>query len=538
MRVLLVNPAFPVTYWSLDHMLPFVGKSWLVPPLSLITLAALLPQHWEFRLIDLEVEPLRDQDILAADVVMLSGMLVQRESLHEILARCKRLNVPTVVGGPYATSTPDELPEATHLFLGEAEGRIDEFAADLEAGRARRLYREDGKPDLATSPVPRFDLLRPDAYHYWALQYSRGCPFTCEFCDITVLYGRRPRTKSAEQVIAELEAIRGAGFSGRVMFVDDNFIGDKKAVKRFLPELAAWRNRTRAPLDFFTEASIDLAEDPELVSAMTAAGFAVVFIGIESPSKESLLETRKNQNLRRDMIEQLRSLRSLGLDVWGGFILGFDHDGPDIFERMIEFVERSGIAYATVGMLMALPNTPLYKRLEREGRLRPDPPTGDNLAFSNVVMKLPAPQMIEGYLHVVETLYEPERYFARCREHLRYWQPPGGLTVPISARDLLVVARSIWVQGVRGPYRRAYWRFLAWVLRKHPGKIALAFAQACAGHHFITYTRETVAANLRKQLALLEEFPAPEQRPLLLAREPRGPEPRAAEAVLRESDVA
>jgi radical SAM superfamily enzyme YgiQ (UPF0313 family) len=503
LRVLLVSPAYPDTYWSLRHTLPLVKRRWLLPPLGLLTVAALLPRSWECRLVDLAIEPLRDADLRAADVVLLTGMLVQRASLHAVLARCQRLGVRTVVGGPYATALPETLADADHLVLGEAEELIPELAADLARGRVRRVYREADKPALAASPVPRYDLLSRDAYAYMALQFSRGCPFLCEFCDITTLYGRRPRTKTPAQVLAELEAIRATGFEGRVMFVDDNFIASKKQVRALLPEIAAWRRRTRARLDFFTEASINLADDPELVDRMTAAGFAVVFVGIETPSEEALRETRKLQNLKRDLAAQVRSLRARGLDVWGGFILGFDSDGPECFDRMIEFVQRSGIVYAMAGMLEALPNTPLYRRLEREGRLRPAPAAGDSLAFTNVVTKLPARSLIEGYTRVLETLYDPETYFERCREHLAHWRPAPGPARAISLAEVAVLWRSLRTQGLASPYRRAYWRFLAWAARR-PGRLPLALAQACAGHHFITYTRDTVVPSLRERLRRLE----------------------------------
>jgi radical SAM superfamily enzyme YgiQ (UPF0313 family) len=502
--VLLVSPAYPSTFWSLEHTLPLVRRRWLLPPLGLLTVAAMLPRDWDLRLVDLAIgQELLDEDLRAADVVMLSGMLVQRDSLRAVLRRCRRLGVRTVVGGPYATAMPATLADADHLVLGEAEEIVPELAADLAAGRARRVYQEGDKPDIRKTPIPRFDLLEVGAYHYLPVQFSRGCPFLCEFCDIISLYGRRPRTKTPPQLLAELDAIRRLGFSGRIMFVDDNFIANQNEVRKLLPELAAWRHRTRAPFDFFTEASINLADDPELVDLMTAAGFAVVFVGIESPSKESLRETRKLQNLRHDLVEQVRSLRARGLDIWGGFILGFDHDGEDSFDRMIEFVQRSGIAYATVGMLTALPNTALHARLAREGRLRPDSETGDMFALTNVVTKLPEPVLLRGYLRVLETLFEPETYFERCREHLRHWEPAPGLAREATAADLAAVARSLWRQGVQGRYRRAYWRFLAGVLLGAPRKLPLAIAQACAGHHFITYTRETVAPRLRARLRQL-----------------------------------
>jgi radical SAM superfamily enzyme YgiQ (UPF0313 family) len=499
-RALLVNPDFAETYWSLRHTLPLTRRKWLVPPLGLLTVAALLPRRWELRLVDLAFESLRDEELRAADVVMLTGMLVQQRSLHEVLERCRRLGVRTVVGGPYATAQPEQLAAADHLVLGEAEELVPALAEDLEAGRAQRLYVEARKPDLRLSPIPRHDLLRRGAYQYLALQFSRGCPFTCEFCDVTRLNGRRPRTKPPEQVLAELEAIRATGFRGRVMFVDDNLIGDPRRAREMLAAVAAWRRRTGAPFDFFTEASVNLADDPVLVRLMTAAGFAVVFIGIETPSEDSLRETRKLQNLRRDLIAQVRELRRAGLDVWAGFILGFDHDGAEAFDRMTAFVQEAGIPYAMVGMLIALPGTKLYERLQREGRLLPDVATGDMFAPTNIVTALPTADLLAGYARVLETLYEPEAYFERCREHLRHFGLPAEPPSPAPGA-LGVVARSLVTQGMRSSYRRAYWRFLAWVVRHHPRKLPLALAQACAGHHFLTYTRETAVPGLRAALA-------------------------------------
>jgi radical SAM superfamily enzyme YgiQ (UPF0313 family) len=501
MRVLLVNPEFPDNYWSLRHALPFVRRRCGLPPLGLITLAALLPGRWELRLADLNVEPLSDDDLGWADTVMLTAMITQRESLHEVLGRCRRLGIPTVVGGPYATALPAELGDADHVAVGEAEELAGPLAVDLEAGRAQRLYRETRKPDLTEAPVPRFDLLPRNVYHDMALQFSRGCPFRCEFCDIIVMYGRRPRTKTAEQVIAELEAIRATGFSGSVFFVDDNFIGNKKAVKAVLPEIAAWRERVGGRMSFYTEASINLADDDELVRLMTEAGFRSVFIGIESPSEESLRETRKVQNLERDLLERVHSLLERGLGVSAGFILGFDHDGADAFDRMIDFVQRSAIPHAMVGVLMALPHTPLYHRLEREGRLRAEVPL-DNFGLTNVVTAIPDAEMISGYRRVMQGLYEPEAYLQRCRENVRRFRPAPGPPLR-GGHALSAAARVLWAQGVRSPYRAAYWRYLGWALRQHRTDLLRAFQLAAVGHHYITYTRETVLPRLAAQAAEL-----------------------------------
>ena len=498
MRALLINPEFPDSYWSGKHALPIANRRCLLPPLGLITVAAMLPRHWTVRVVDLNVQRLSDREIRRADVVMLTGMIVQRESLHRVLDRCKRLGVRTVVGGPYATSMPDDLAAADHVVVGEAEQLMEDLVTDLAIGQGPHFYRETDKPDLTTSPVPRFDLLKPGAYHQMCLQYSRGCPFTCEFCDIIVMYGRKPRTKAPAQVVAELEAIRATGFVGDVFFVDDNFIGNKKAVRAMLPDVAAWRRETRCALEFYTEASMNLADDDGLVDLMTDAGFTAVFIGIETPSPESLRETKKLQNLRRNLEDQVHRLLNRGLDVWGGFILGFDNDGPEIFDRMIKFVQKAAIPYAMVGLLGALPNTPLYRRLEKEGRLRRNF-TGDQFGLTNVITKLPTSLMIPGYRKVMETLYHPEVYFQRCRENLARWNPVPGSHRPLVLRDLFSAWRALWAQGIRAPYRRAYWRFIRWTIRHQPTKLGRAIAQAAAGHHYITYTKNVVVPALEHQ---------------------------------------
>jgi radical SAM superfamily enzyme YgiQ (UPF0313 family) len=322
------------------------------------------------------------------------------------------------------------------------------------------------------------------------------------------MYGRRPRTKAPEQVVAELDAIHATGFAGDVFFVDDNFIGNKKDVRAMLPHVSAWRRRTRAPFDFYTEASMNLADDLDLVDQMTDAGFTSVFIGIETPSPEALAETRKIQNLKRDLADQVHSLLERGMDVWAGFILGFDSDGPDIFDRMIDFVRRAAIPYAMVGILGALPNTPLFARLKKEGRLRPEF-KGDQFGLTNVITKIPAEQMVAGYRRVLENLYSPEEFFRRCRENLERWKPVAGSGRRPQLRDFRNALRAIRGQGLNSPYRRAYWRFLRWVVRHQPQKLARALAQAAAGHHYITYTRQVVVPSLKQQaLSLPEALPA------------------------------
>lgn len=513
MKTLLVSPEAPDAYWGAKHSLDFVGRRCLLPPLGLITVAALLPPSWECRLVDMNAEPLQDEDLRWADVVLLTGMLVQRLSLHAVLARCRQLGVRTVVGGPYATTLPEALGDADHIVVGEGEGLVPHLAAALARHDAGRLYHEATKPDLATAPVPRFDLLPPRTYYHLSLQYSRGCPFSCEFCNIVELFGRQPRVKTPQQIVAELEAIRATGFVGDVFFVDDNFIANRKAVREVLPAIARWRNASHAPIEFYTEASMNLAEDESLVDSMVAAGFHAVFLGIETPNEAALAEAGKFQNLQGDPVSRVHRLLRRGLDVWGGFILGFDNDGPDIFDRMIEFVRQAAIPYAMVGLLGALPGTRLFARLQKEGRLRPllTSDSGDQFSLTNVINRLPVQQILAGYRRVMETIYDPDNYFERCRQNLIRWARPAANPSRISLSELKAGWRALVTQGLQSPYRRAYWRFLRWVVGHHPRKLARAIAQAAVGHHYIVYTRETVLPALERAW---ERFAANEGEPM------------------------
>jgi radical SAM superfamily enzyme YgiQ (UPF0313 family) len=513
MHALLINPLFPDTYWSQRHALPYVRKQCLLPPLGLITVAAMLPEHWTVELVDMNVEPLSDEHLRRADVAMLTGMLAQSSSLHDTLARSREAGVRTVVGGPYATSVPDQLQDADHLVVGEAEMLMGELAADLEAGRPKRIYRAEERPHLRYSPVPRYELLKRGAYHHLALQFSRGCPFNCEFCDITAMFGKSPRTKSPDQIIEELDAIRKTGFRGDVFFVDDNFIGNKGAVRELLPRIADWRRKARARLNFYTEASMNLSQDDGLMTDMVRAGFTAAFVGIETPSESALRETHKLQNVKMDLTEAVHRLLSKGLDVWGGFIIGFDNEGEDIFDRMIRFVQQSGIPYAMVGMLQALPNTPLYSRLKREGRLKGLPHDAcDQFACTNFVTRMEPKTLLEGYRKLLATLYQPDVYFERCRRNLEQWVPARGSRRRYNRTELMAALRTLLSRRASPDYRRSYRRFLRWAATHHPRKLGKAIAQSIVGHHYVTYTRETVLPRLESQIAELTESVAGEDR--------------------------
>jgi len=503
-KVLMVWPRFPASFWSLGEVMEIVPERSLVPPLGLITVAGLCPKQWKIHLIDLAFEELRDEDILWADLVMVSAMAVQREGVRQTLERAAKLNRRTMIGGPYASSEPNTmLTLADHVVVGEPDEIFPEIAADLERGAARRLYRVTEKPDVSRTPVPRFDLLALQKYTLVSVQFSRGCPFTCEFCDIITLYGRRPRTKSPAQLIGELDALLQLGWRKDVFVVDDNFIGNSKAALELACELERWQRRNRYPFAFFTEASIDLAARPALLDAMVKANFCRVFIGIESPSAESLKETKKFQNLRRDPLDSIRLIQQHGLWVMGGFIVGFDSDPPDIFDQQIEFVKRAAIPWAMTGVLQAPPTTPLYERMKRDGRLLPDNPEPSNFDPPNFRTVLPLPELLDGTKRMLLTLYDPRRFYERVLDSLERWQlQPEQRAPALSLLYLLrVLLKSVWKQGVLGGYRQAYWRYmrrLVWRWGLHAQKRRLGFELALSGHHFIRYARQ-VAESLEAE---------------------------------------
>jgi radical SAM superfamily enzyme YgiQ (UPF0313 family) len=492
-KVLLVNPYFPDTYWSFRHALGLWNKRSAFPPLGLLTVAAMLPQRWERRLVDLNVEPLTHADIAWADIVFISAMIVQRESLHHIIRRCKALGKRVVVGGPFASTGSEHLAEADHVFIGEAETTFPGFVRDLENGVAQRTYEGQEKPALTSTPVPEFGLVHFPHYLAMPVQFSRGCPFRCEFCDIIEIYGRVPRTKTNEQMLAELDALYNAGWRGLVFIVDDNFIGNKRNVKNFLPHLADWSERHGRPFSFLTEASLNLADDDELLGLMQRAGLRRVFIGIETPVEKSLQETQKGQNTRRDMLESVRKIQSHGMEVMAGFIVGFDNDPADIFERQIDFIRASAIPQAMVGLLQALPDTQLWRRLEREGRLHTDA-TGNNTDGSlNFVPRMDVANLVAGYQHILKTIYSPAEFYERVLECLGRVKQD----VPEPATDtwfntLKNLGRTLFTLGIQDRERRHFWKFLFRALLRHRQQLPEALALAGLGYHFRIITEEVL----------------------------------------------
>jgi radical SAM superfamily enzyme YgiQ (UPF0313 family) len=509
MRVLLVQPRSPSTYWSYEHSLPFIGKAAMLPPLGLITLAALLPERWELRLRDLNVAPLSDQDLAWAEAVLLSGMLVQADSMLEVLRRARLAGLRTVVGGPAATGSPELFVEADHLFLGEAEGRLDLLVQALEApgpATPRRLSQEEaGRPDLARARVPRFDLLDVPRYALLSLQYSRGCPFHCEFCDIVELYGHVPRVKTPAQVVAELDAVHASGARGTLFFVDDNFVGNRGEVTRLLPVLQAWQERHGFPFDFLTEASVDLATHPPLVAGMVAAGFSAVFLGIETPSNEALSQAGKTQNLRMPQEQAVEELTRAGLEVFAGFIVGFDSDGPEIFDRQLAFISSLAIPRAMVGVLTAIPGTQLWRRLEQQGRLRHDHPAlGDPFARPNFEPAMDERTLLIGYRGLLAALYGADGYYRRCTTHLTQTVfRPGVVACGSAAEGIKAGLRAVWRIGVRGPRRAHFWRLVLGALRRGRAGVPRAVTLAIVGESLIRYTEEVVLPRLDLAIAAL-----------------------------------
>jgi radical SAM superfamily enzyme YgiQ (UPF0313 family) len=501
MNLLLVWPEIPLTYWGAQYAIKLLGKKAVMPPLALLTVAALCPSEWNIRLVDLNIEKLEDRDITWADLVMVSGMIVQHDSIQEVLTRCQKAGVKTALGGPDATSSPEKFDKATYLILEEGEISLPPFLQDLQAGTPQRSYTANGeKPDVTTTPVPRFDLLNIDAYTHMCLQFSRGCPFACEFCDITTLYGKKPRTKLPHQVTSELQAIYDTGFRGEVFLVDDNFIGNKKNVKEMLPHLIAWQQEHGFPFWLYTEASLNLSDDDELLELMCKAGFHSVFVGIESPSMESLRETQKYQNTNGDLLTKVHHIQEFGIEVMAGFILGFDSDKEDIFERQIEFITRARIPMAMVGALNAMPATQLWQRLKAEGRLKEDF-TGDNLAVPNFHTKLPTLTLVTGYKHVLSSLYSSESFFLRLKSLVAGMKAAQNKTLGRLKLDgslywgkrLLPALVRLWLAD---PLGKDYWDFMTWVWANHPDKWMYALTRAIAGYHFIRYTADVMVPRL------------------------------------------
>ncbi|MGB3204266.1 MAG: B12-binding domain-containing radical SAM protein [Crinalium sp.] len=509
MNVLLLYPLFPNSFWSFKKTLALLNYKAMLPPLGLVTVAAILPQEWQFKLVDRNVRSVTEAEWAWADLVILSAMIVQKEDLLDQIREAKRRGKPVAVGGPYPTALPDEAKSAgaDYLILDEGEITLPLFIEAIQRGDRTGIFRSGGeKPDVSYTPIPRFDLLELDAYSEMSVQFSRGCPFQCEFCDIIVLYGRKPRTKTPAQILAELERLYELGWRRSIFMVDDNFIGNKRNVKLFLKELQPWMVAHDYPFSFATEASVDLANDQELMDLMVACNFGAVFLGIETPDEESLTLTHKFQNTRDSLSEAVNAITRSGIRVMAGFIIGFDGEKPGAGARIVKFVEQTAIPTALFSMLQALPDTALWHRLAKEGRLREKSANINQTTLMNFVPTRPLEDIAREYVEAFSELYDPERFLDRAYRHYRIL---GEATYPkkgksakkkvswVNIRALLIIA---WRQGVLRKTRYSFWRNLFNMYRSNPGGVS-SYLSVCAQiEHFLEY-REIVRDEIEAQVA-------------------------------------
>ncbi|MFL6446904.1 MAG: DUF4070 domain-containing protein [Bryobacteraceae bacterium] len=518
-NLLFVYPDFDPTYWGMQYALPLVGRRSFMPPLGLMTIAAMTPLEYEIRIVDMNCEPLKDEQIEWADIVLFSAMMMQQRTLFLAARRCHAAGKTVVFGGPYPTSFVDECKaHCDVMVLNEGEITWPAYLADLATGTVKAVYATEERPDVTKTPCPRFDLVNMAQYAMIPLQYSRGCPFQCEFCDIHVLYGRVPRTKTPPQMLAELDALYRTGYRGGVFIVDDNFIGNRREVMKFLPELEAWNRQHGNPFQYGTEATLNLAEDKKLLGQLMASGFLWVFIGIETPDKAALKETRKTQNVNGSLLDRVRVLQTAGLLVFGGFIVGFDNENDDIFDRQIEFITKAAIPNAMVGQLGALPGTPLLARMEREGRLLRSltDETGLGPFFSNFKTKLPFETLVRGQLRILESIYEPRAYFERLLEAYRRMPgesralrrlnrllfPSGMLlgsgtqsgvkVLPQLSNKARLIALLTMLRAVEPAFRREALRFIRRMLWWRPEYLQQSLDYLVSGYHYFRFTRDSI----------------------------------------------
>jgi len=485
MNILLVSPRYPDTFWSFKAALKFISKKAAGPPLGILTISSLLPDTWKRKLVDLNVNSLKDADILWADYVFIGAMSVQADSAADVIRRCKDLKTKIVAGGPLFTGDPDPYMHLDHLILNEAEITLPSFLEDLKNNCAKKIYTTSEFADMKASPPPDYSVIKASSYSQLSVQYSRGCPFSCEFCEITSLLGHKVRVKTADQILQELTSIYETGHRGNVFFVDDNFIGNRHKLKTsLLPAISQWNSERNHPFTFTTEASIDLADDRELMSGMAKAGFEKVFVGIETPDEDSLKECNKKLNIERNLMESVQAIHSAGIEVSAGFIVGFDSDTSTIFQRQIDFIQQSGIITAMVGLLNAPNRTPLFQRLKSEGRILTSH-SGDNTNYSmNFVPKMNKELLLNGYQHILNGIYSNKAYYLRLKSFISGFKPGATMKSRMNLEKILALFRSIYYIGILGKGRRYYWKLFWWSLLRRPQMFPMAITYTIYGYHF------------------------------------------------------
>ncbi len=482
MKALLIYPQYPDTFWSFRHALSFISKKAAFPPLGLLTVAAMMPEEWEKRLVDTNVRELKDSDIDWADMVFISAMLIQKGSAQEIINRCKAHGRKVVAGGPAFTTTHESFSGVDHFVLSEAESTLPLFLKDLEEGSLKQVYESPERPDITNTPIPLWSLIDFRKYASMAVQYSRGCPFDCEFCDIVIMNGRVPRTKTPGQVIGELQSLYSAGWRSSVFIVDDNFIGNKINVKKLLPRIVEWQKQKGYPFKFITEASTNLADDEELMRMMSDANFGKVFLGIETPNVDSLKECGKLQNVNRNLVDTVNKIQGHGMQVMGGFIVGFDSDSEQIFEAQETFIQKAGVVMAMVGILGALPKTRLWYRVKAEGRLIDDF-NGNNMGGKlSFVPRMGKEKLVNGHRTLVSRIYSPKQYYQRINTFIRSYKPT--VRSRPSGTDIKALFKSMWRIGVLSPERLHYWKLLTSTFIMKNKAFPAAVELSIHGQHF------------------------------------------------------
>ena len=492
MNILMVYPKYPNTFWSFKHILKFISRKAAFPPLGLLTIASMLPKNWRKRLVDVNVRELLDEDILWADMVFISAMIIQKESSKEIIKRCKSANKKIVAGGPLFTTRYEQFEGVDHFILNEAEITLPIFLNDLKNGNPKQIYSSKIRPDITKTPIPSWELIDFKDYASMTIQYSRGCPFNCEFCDIIIMNGRIPRTKSPEQLINEIQSLYNAGWRKSLFIVDDNFIGNKKKVKEMLKKLIIWQKEHNYPFMLLTEASSNLADDEELMRLMREANFSKVFVGLETPNIDSLNECKKTQNATRSLANSVKIIQQNGMQVMGGFIVGFDHDTDKIFEAQIRFIQQIGVVTAMVGILNALPQTNLWRRLKSEGRLLKDT-SGENTDGNlNFIPKMGREKLLSGYKRILLNIYSPKKYYKRIDTFIRNYKPTA--KGKIYKEDLKAFLKSIWRIGIISKSGPRYWRLLIKTFITKRKAFPVAVELAIYGLHFNRVAQKIVHA--------------------------------------------